>query len=362
VDVVVPRTNLGDAFSFLARSTDGGHSFGPAVRLSSEAFAQGVQGPEGRVALVDGPTTLRAGLFSPTGADAGKSGSSLGPFLEGTFNSIAVSGEDVLAAGSDADTAHAFRLTQFGDPNNPTNWGQLDPAVGRQPSVAGMTNGFAVMLEPSTSAPGSLFVQRLEGSVWSPPLGIAPAVNNVDFRLIGNGSRLTALVTYSGYRLDYATSTDGGALWSSLVTVARYGGAYPDHLEAATNGSGAGAAAVDLSLGDKSVRVARFSPRSAPVAVRRFGTAHVQLRSVCDGAKLSLVIEAARRLQSVAPGTVLRGARFGRAKGAHRGFRTRFRARYDLRRRHARIGVRVTPRHGRARTLHLRVRRCGATR
>jgi hypothetical protein len=362
VDVIVPRTNLGDAFSFLARSTDGGRTFGPAVKLSSEAFAQGVQGPGGRVALVDGPTTLRAGLFSPIGADAGTSGSSLGPFLEGVFNSVAVSGEDVLVAGSDADTAHAFRLTQFGNPNNPADWGQLDPAVGRQPQVAGMTNGFAAMLEPSTQAPGSLFVQRLEGSAWSPPVGIAPSVNNVDFRLLGNAKgRLTALVTYSAYRLDYATSTDGGVLWSSLVTVARYGD-YPDHLEASTASSGAGAAAVDFSLGDKSVRVTRFSPRSSRVARRRFGAARVQLRSVCDGAKLSLVVEAARGNRRVAPGTVLRRARFGRARGARRGFRTRFRARYELRRRHARIGVRVTPRHGRARTLHLRVRRCGATR
>ena len=273
-----------------------------------------------------------------------------------------MSGDAVLAAGSDADTAHAFRLPPGGNPNDPAAWQQIDPAVARQPQLAGLPSGFAAMLEPSTQAPGSLFVQRLEGAAWSPPVPIGPSVNNIDFRLVGNAKgRLTALITYSAYRLDYATSTDGGVLWSSLVTVARYRD-YPDALEAATASDGRGAAVVDFSLDDKSVRVARFSPRTAPVARRRFGGARVQVRSVCDGDKLSLVVEAARGNRRVAPQTVLRRARFGRARGARRGFRTRFRARYELRLRHARIPVRVIPRRGKARTLRLRVRRCGATR
>ena len=88
----------------------------------------------------------------------------------------------------------------------------------------------------------------------------------------------------------------------------------------------------------------------------------MQVRSVCDGDDLSLVVEAARGNRRVAPATVLRRARFGRARGARRGFRGRFRARYELAPPHARIPVRVTPRRGKARTLRLRVRRCGATR
>ncbi len=364
VDVIMPRTNLGGAFSFLARSVDGGRTFGPAVRISGEAFAEGVQGAGGRVALVDGPTTLRSGLFSPAGADARAEGSPLGPFLEGVFNDVAVSGDAVLSAGSDAAKTHAFRLAPGANPNDPAAWQQIDPAVARQPQVAGLPSGFAVMLEPSSEPAGSLFVQRLEGAAWSPPVPIGPSVNNVDFQLLGNAKgRLTALIAYPGsaYRLDYATSTDGGLLWSSLVTVAHYPD-YPDHLEAAMASDGRGAAAVDLSLGDKSIRVARFSPRSAAVARRRFKQARVQVRSVCDGDKLSLVVEAARGNRRVAPQTVLRRARFGRARGARRGFRTRFRASYEMRRRHARIPVRVTPRRGKARTLRLRVRRCGATR
>ena len=116
------------------------------------------------------------------------------------------------------------------------------------------------------------------------------------------------------------------------------------------------------AFGDKVVRITRFTPRTAPVARRRFRGARVQVRSVCDGDKLSLVVETARGNRQVAPSTVLRRASFGRARGARRGFRGRFRARYELRRRTARIPVRVTPRRGKARTLRLRVRRCGATR
>lgn len=360
VDVLVPRTDVAnDAYTFLARSTDGGRTFAPPVQIAAEPFAAGVQGPGGRVVLVDGPTTLNAGLFSPSGADAGAVGSELGPFLEGVFNDAASAGEEVLAAGSDAGRAHAFRLPAGGNPNDPAAWQQIDPARGRQPQLAGVPSGFAAMLEPIPNF-AQLFTQRLEGAAWSPPIGIAPAVSNVDFRLLGNGKgRLAALITYSGYRLDYATSTDGGVLWSSLVTVARYS-EYPTALEAAMGADGRGAAVVDFSLDDKSVRVTRFSARSARVARRRFGGARVQVRSVCDGDELSLVVEAARGNRRVGPGTVLRRASFGRVRGTRPLFRGRYRARYDLRRRNVRIPVRVTPRRGKARTLRLRVRRCGA--
>jgi hypothetical protein len=361
--VIVPRTVGTGAFSYLARSTDGGRTFGPPIRLSGAEFASAEQGPDGRVALVDGPTTLRAGLFAPDGSSSRAQGSSLGPFLEGTSNDIATAGEAVLAAGSDASRTHAFRLPQGADPNAAASWQQIDPAVGREPQVAGIPSGFAVMLE-SVQNFGPLFVQRLEGAAWSPPVPIAPAVNNVEFRLLGNArGRLTALVSYSAYHLRYATSTDGGVLWSSLVTAANYGPELPSGLEAATNASGAGAAVTDNSLGDKAVRVTRFTPRTAPVARRRLRRGvRVQVRSVCDGDELSLVVETARGNRRVNPAAVLRRARFGRARGARRGFRSRFRARYELTRRRARIPVRVIPRRGKARTLRLRVRRCSATR
>jgi hypothetical protein len=362
VDVIMPRTNLGGAFTYLARSTDGGRTFGPARRIAGEGFEQGVQGPGGRVALVTG-LTLQAGLFSPSGADAGAEGSSFGGVPDAQFNDIAASGDDVLVAGSYTGTSHAFRLPAGADPNEPGAWQQTaDPAPGgRQPELAGIPGGFAAMLEPASATARSLFVQRLEGANWSPPVAVAPVSNN-DFRLLGNAKgRLTALVTDSlPYRLSYTTSTDGGVLWSSLVTIALYG-KFVEALEGGMASDGRGAAAVDYEFDDKSVRVARFSPATAPVARRRFGGARVQVRSVCDGEKLSLVVEAARGNRRVAPQTVLRRARFGRARGARRGFRTRFRASYQLRRPHARIPVRVLPRRGRARTMRLRVRRCSAT-
>ena len=218
------------------------------------------------------------------------------------------------------------------------------------------------MLEPSTQAPGSLFVQRLEGSAWSPPVGIAPSVNNVDFRLLGNAKgRLTALVTDSlPYRLNYTTSTDGGVLWSSLVTVALYGG-YPSRPRDVDGERRRRARRRSTTSSTTSPCASRASARPRRVARRRIGGARVQVRSVCDGAKLSLVVEAARGNRRVSPSTVLRRARFGRARGARRGFRTLPR---ELRAAppHARIPVRVIPRRGKARTLRLRVRRCGATR
>jgi hypothetical protein len=362
VDVIEPRTTGRDAPTFLARSTDGGHTFGPAHQIAAEAFEGGVLGPNGSVALVAGPTTLHAGLFAPDGAGRRTSGSALGPFLEGVTNDVASNGSETLAAGSDASQTHAFRLPAGGNPNNPAAWQQIDPAPnGREPAVAGLPGGFAAMLEPSTSG-GNLFVQRLEGAGWSPRVPIGPAVDNVEFRLAGNPrGRLSAAITYSAYHLRYATSTDGGVLWSSLVDAVNWGHELTDALQVATNAAGAGAAIVDLPFGDKSVRVARFSPRSAPVARRRINRARVQVRSICNDEKLTLVVEAAKGTRQVEPSSVLRRARFGRAKGARRGFRTRFRARYQLRRRHARIPVRVVPRNGKARTLRLRVRGCRRT-
>jgi hypothetical protein len=363
VDVIVPRTNGRGANSYLARSVDGGHTFGPAVAISGDGFSEGVQGPGGRVALADGPTTTRAGLFAPDGSSVGTEGSTLGPFLEGVSTDIAASGAEVLAAGSDARTTHAFRLGAGGDPNNVAAWQQLDPSQGREPALAGLPGTFAVMLEPSGAAAGNLFVQRLEGAAWSPPVALIPAVNNNGFQLAGNTKgRLTAVVNYSAYRLVYMTSTDGGVLWSSDVNVGNFG-EYPSGLQVSTNATGAGAAVFTDAFGAKAVHVTRFTPRTAPVARRTIRGVRVQVRSTCsDDKKLSLVVETARGNRRVAPSTVLRRARFGRARGARRGFRSKFRARYELRRRSARIPVRVTPRRGKARTLRLRVRRCSATR
>jgi hypothetical protein len=359
IDVVEPRTDGTGAYSFLARSIDGGRTFGPAHRISADQFPEAIQGPGGSIALVGAPTTLRAGLFNADGTSANTKGSELGPYLEGVFNDIATNGSDVLAAGSDAAVTHAFRLPLGANDNDPASWQQIDPARAREPRVAGLPGGFAIMLEPASAA--RLFVQRLEGAGWSPPVGIAPSVSNNGYQLVSNGrGRLTAVIVQSAYHYQYTTSTDGGVLWSSLVNVANFK-RYQSSLEIATNSSGAGAAVADASLDDKAVRVSRFTPRAAPVKRRTIRGRRVQVRGWCDDGKLSVLVEAARGTRRVSPGSVLRRASFGRTRRARPGFRTRFRARYTLRRRHATVPVQLIPRRGKARTVRLRVRRCSAT-
>jgi hypothetical protein len=359
VDVVEPRTDGTGAYSFLARSVDGGRSFGPAHRISGDQFPEAIQGPGGSIALVGAPTTLRAGLFNADGTSANTKGSELGPYLEGVFNDIAFNGSEVLAAGSDAGVTHAFRLPLGANDNDPASWQQIDPARAREPRVAGLPGGFAIMLEPA--GPAQLFVQRLEGAGWSPPVRVAPSVSNNGFQLVSNArGRLTAVIVQSAYHYQYTTSTDGGVLWSSLVNVANFK-RYQSSLEIATNASGAGAAVADASLDDKAVRVSRFTPRAAPVKRRTIRGRRVQVRSYCNDKKLSVLVEAARGTRRVSPGSVLRRARFGRTRAARPGSRTRFRARYTLRRRHATVPVRLIPRRGKARTVRLRVRRCSAT-
>lgn len=365
VDVITPRfvTPLEQA-TFLSRSTDGGRSFAAPVKLSSDGFDQAAAGPAGRVALVAGPAYLNVDSAPADGSGAAADGASLGEFLKAQFNDIATQGPDVIAAGSDPGSTQAFRLPGGANPDDEAAWQALPGLpLGRQPELAGGPAGLVVLLEPAGSAPRSLFAQRFDGAGWSAPVSVFGDAGNNDFKLTQNGrGRLSATLTDGlEYHLEYVTSTDGGVLWSSAVTVARYGRPYPSDLEMATAADGRGVAVVASSLGDHAIRLARFSPRSAPTAARRFGSARVQVRSLCDGSELSVVVEAARGGARISPSAVLRPASFGRARGARRESRQRFRARYDLRRSRARIPVRLRPRSGRARTLTLPVRRCGST-
>ena len=120
-------------------------------------------------------------------------------------------------------------------------------------------------------------MQRLEGAGWSPPVGSSTPSPTTASALTSNAKgRLTALVTYSAYRLVYITSTDGGVLWSSTVNVGNFK-EYQSDVEVATNASGAGAAVMAEAFGDKIVRITRFTPRTAPVARRRLRGARVQV-------------------------------------------------------------------------------------
>lgn len=361
VDVVVPREEQARYSVYLARSTDGGRTFAAPVRIGATRFEQAAAGPGGRVALVGG-LALNANVVPADGSAGSTDGVALGEVLDGQFNDIATQGEEVIAAGSNAFHTRAYRLPAAAKADDPAAWQPLADPLGRQPELAGGPAGLAAMLEPSDRSPSGLFVQRLEGAAWSPPIVILPTSNN-DFRLMQNArGRLTAVSTSfsvdrSRYELSYTTSTDGGVLWSSPATVADYGDEYVGALQVATAGDGRGVTIVDNSTSDHLVRVARFSPRSAPVALRRFGSARVQARAVCDRGAVRVVVEAARGARRTAPGSVLRRAIFGRARHARRTFAGRFAARYEVRR-GTRVRVRLVPRRGRSRTLILPVRRC----
>jgi hypothetical protein len=362
VDVVVPR-NLGAGVydTFLARSSDGGRTFAPAYRISSGDFEEALPGPNGSLVLVGGPVVLHAGVVAPDGSGAASTGTGMGGYLDGVFTDAATQGQEVFTASSDASTAQAFRLPAGADPNQEASWQPIAAPQGVVPSLAGGPAGLVAMSQPTGS--GGLFTQRFDGTAWSPPVVIAPSEHN-DFRVVqAAGGRLTALITgFFGrrYRLHYATSTDGGVLWSSVVTVATYGARYPSALEAATTADGRGIAVIDDSQDDHALRVVRFSPRAVAVRTARFGGVRVQARSVCDSGKLRVVVEAARGSVRVAPSSVLRGARFGGARGVRRTYAKRFVAGYVVARR-ARIGVRVTPRSGHSRTIVLPVQPCNAS-
>ena len=362
VDVIVPRNADGGNATYLARSTDAGVTFAPAIKISDYGFEQAVPGPDGRIALVSG-ITLHAGLVGSDGSGAATEGSPLGDILDGQFNDIATQGAEVIAASSSAGGSQAYRLPAGGDPNAPDAWQRLsDLTLGRQPEVAGGPAGLVAMLEPPGNSPAGLFVQRLVGVDWTPPVQVTGDSLNNDFELAGAGGRLSALRTAesSPYRLRYASSGDGGQLWSSEVSIASYG-PFPTSLEAATTADGRGVAVVDFTLEeDEQIRVTRFRPALSPVRSKRIGGARVQVRAVCDGLDLRLVVEARRDGARIRPAAVLRRAVFGRARGARRVARHRFSADYDLTRSRARIPVRFRPRgNGRSRVVRLPVRRCG---
>ena len=353
VDVVVPRNAEQGNNTYLARSTDGGATFGPAIRISDQGFEQAVPGPDGRLAMVGG-LGLTAGVVAPDGSGAAPRAPS-------------------WAAASSASTATSPPRERRSSPparRRAARWRSGFPPAAirttRTPGSASPTcragasrssppppTAWSRCSSRSGRSPGGLFAQRLAGTGWTPPVRVTAGPLNNDFELAeGGAGRISALRTDgSPYGLWYATSSDGGTFWSSEVAVARLGD-FPSDLEAAAGADGRGVAVT--TVGERVV-AARFSPADAPVASRRFGRSRVQVRSLCDGEVNVLVLEAKRAGRRIPPSRVLRGATFGRARGATRvGAR-----RYDLNRARSRVAVRLRPRGGRAKTLRLRLRRCG---
>lgn len=366
VDVVVPRTNLPGAATFLARSVDGGRTWGAAIRIARQDFSQGVLTADGRVALVGAGTFLNAGVVAANGANAASLGAQMGANLDGLYSDIAGAGPEIFAAGSYSTGTQVYRLPVGNDPNNSAAWQRLpDIPAGRQPELAGGPMGLVALLEPIGQSPRGLFAQRFVGPGWTPPVTINAYGLNNDFELTQNSTgRLTAMWTEgTPYPINYMTSVDGGVLWSSQATVGRLSG-FPNGLEVATAANGAGIAAIGQSIGENEpIRVVRFTPRTAPLAQRRIGSATVQARAVCSSSgRFAVVVEASRNGARISPSAVLRRASFGRVRGARRTYTQRFRAGYEPRRSSLRVPVRLRPRSGgRSRLVTLRARRCNAT-
>ena len=309
--------------TYLARSPDGGRTFGPAVAIAGDGFDEGVLGPGGRVALVDGPTTARAGLFSPDGSSAGPRAARSARSSKACSPPSPRPARSCSRPGATRARLHAFRLGAGGDPNNVAAWQQLDPAPGREPALAGLPGGFAVMLEPSDAGSPVRTAPRGHGVVSAGRL--IPAVNNNGFELAGSTrGRLTAVINYSALppRLhDLHRRRRPVVLRRQHRELRRV----PVSLQVATNATGAGAAAFADAFGAKAIHITRFTPRTAPVVRKRFRrvNARVQVRSTCSGDKeLSLVVDAARGNRRIAPSTVLRRASFRSTRRARRGFRS----------------------------------------
>ena len=169
VDAIVPRTASGGARATSpARWTAATASAGGLFAISGDGFLEGVQGPGGRVALVDGPTTTRAPPVLPLWLERRDRGQHARPVprrgVHRHSRRPSPARSSLAGPGSpDARTTHAFRLGAGGDPNNvappgssstPRPWGRGEPAL------AGLPGGFAVMLEP---------LRRRQG--WTAPRG-----------------------------------------------------------------------------------------------------------------------------------------------------------------------------------------------
>ncbi len=269
VDAIVPRTDTGaGAATYLARSIDGGRTFAPGIRISANDFEQGAAGPNGTVALIGG-LSVNVGVVAPDGSGAATEGASLAATLAGQWHDIATQGTDVIAAGSSAQGSAAWRLPLGADPDVPDSWQQLDDLpTGRQPELAPSAHGLVALIEPHRVNAKGLYAQRLTGNSWTRPVRVTASVLNNDFELVSGGvGRVGALRTDDG-RIYYATSTDGGTLWSSEVVAAGVGTS-PWELEGAAGADGRGVAAVRVGAIRSGSRASRRRSRRSSLAAGR---------------------------------------------------------------------------------------------
>ena len=226
------------ATRILARSIDGGRTFGPARPDLRRAVRRGRPRP-GRPARArrrpdhDPRRPVRARRLERQHAWAAE----LGPFLEGVFTDIASNGTEVLAAGSDANVTHAFRPARRRQSQHRRRLAADRPARPRPRAEdrrpAG--GGFAAMLEPSGRSRQPVRRAPRARRLVAARRASRARSTTPDYQLASNAKgRLTVVIIYSRLPLLYTTSTDGGVLWSSLVNTGNFR-KYPNALELATN-------------------------------------------------------------------------------------------------------------------------------
>jgi hypothetical protein len=367
VQVTVGR-NLGPNYSqYVATSGDGGVTFGPPGAFGSGFGIENDLLPDGRIVSDgNGAGNLSGAAYAPNGSQAAIDRTSLDD--RGQFPDIAVQGADAYIAGSLAGPSAVVRLPAGANWVDPAAWQHLPDLNGEQPEIAPGPIGPVALLEPPPfSKRGELFTQRWTGARWTAPADVGGVSYNSSFALAGSGTRLTGLFAGNpasfGYLLNMVTSTDGGTLWSSEATIATSPTALYT-LELATNPAGHGVAVNGGDTDPRPIWVYVIDPRRANVARARFGDTMVQLRTDLGNCgseqRVRLRVQAARGGDLVSPSGVLRSARVSvsRSRILHR---SRWSTLVDLRRVRAKrtATVRLVPRHGRARTLHLRVRGCG---
>jgi hypothetical protein len=351
----------------VATSGDGGVSFGAPVAFGSGFGIENDVLPDGRIVSDgNGAAVLSGAAYAPNGSQAGIDRVTLDD--RGQFPDVAVQGGDVYIAGSNAGPSAVARLPAGANWTDPGAWQHLPDVNGEQPELAPGPLGPVALLEPPPfSKREELFTQTWLGTRWTAPVNVGGVSYDSSFALAGSGTRLTGIWAVDppgfDYLLDMVTSTDGGALWSSEATLAVSPTALYT-LELATNPAGHGVAVNGGDTDARPIWVYVIDPRKANVARARFGDTTVQLRTdlgdCVSEQRVRLRVQAARGGDLVSPAGVLRSARVrvSRSRILHRG---RWSTLVDLRRTRAKrtATVRLVPRHGRPRTLHLAVRGCG---
>lgn len=367
VQVAVARNVLNVYGYYLGTSVDGGATFNVPIRIGGQFARRAELLPGGLIAAEgDDVRTLSGAILRPDGADAHTDPAVLGERAQ--FSDVTVQGADVYIAGSLAGPTSVAHLPAGAASTDPAAWQALpDIDEGEVPRLAPGPAGPLVLMQGNEPGSAALFVRHWTGTAWTPHLTIGPDNSSQPYAIAGSGPRVVAgwarNLPSSGSLVQFSSSLDGGALWSTASTLAATGDA-PQALEAAVVPGGSGVLVGGGSFEDTPIEVFQVDPHRAKVARARLGSTTVQLRAD-DGdcipdTQLALRVQAARDGVLVGPGTVLRAARISvsRSRVEHRG---RWSLLVDLRRAKAKrtATVRLVPRRGHVRTLRLPVLGCG---